>query len=383
MRRLLAIGILAALTMPTALVRAQATSLAVDYRNDNSWLCRPGRTDACSIDQTSTIVAADGKLTRAPFAPLKDAAIDCFYVYPTVSTDPTPNSDMTADDPERRVVEQQLARFSSQCRLFAPIYRQVTLSALRSVMTGQAVNSDRNLAYRDVRAAWNDYLARDNGGRGVVLIGHSQGAGHLKRLIAEEIEGKPVQSRIVSALIIGHNLMVPTGKDVGGDLKRMPLCRSATQTGCAVSYVSFRETLPPPADSRFGRAPAGMQVACVNPAAPAGGKGALKAYLSNRALITAAARAPGPWAKGATVETPFVQVPGLLTGECVNRDGASYLAVSVNADPADARTDAIVGDVVAGDRVLADWGLHLIDMNVAMGNLVDLVASQAKAYRRR
>jgi len=383
--RMLAAGGLALSLLSGAPVAAQtAAAPAVDYGRDASWLCRPGRADACAADQTATVVAADGRLTRAAFAPAKNPDIDCFYVYPTVSTDPTPNSDTTADEPERRVVQQQLARFGAQCRLFAPLYRQVTLTALRAAMAGQATAPDRDLAYRDVRAAWADYLARDNRGRGVVLIGHSQGAGHLKRLIAEEIEGKPAQDRIVSALVIGHNLLVPQGAAVGGDLKRMPLCASAGQTGCVVSYVTFRDELPPPADSRFGRtAEAGLKVACVNPAAPGGGAAGLDAYLANGSFIASSARAPGEWAKGAKVATPFVKVPGLLTGRCVERDGASYLAVTTNADPADPRTDAIVGDVMVGDRVLADWGLHLIDMNVAMGDLVGLVGAQARAYRAK
>jgi hypothetical protein len=31
--------------------------------------------------------------------------------------------------------------------------------------------------------------------------------------------------------------------------------------------------------------------------------------------------------------------------------------------------------------VLANWGLHLIDVNLAMGNLVDIVGRQAKTWR--
>ncbi|MGK0224873.1 MAG: heat shock protein HspQ, partial [Limisphaerales bacterium] len=75
-------------------------------------------------------------------------------------------------------------------------------------------------------------------------------------------------------------------------------------------------------------------------------------------------------------------VPGLLTGECVEHDGFSYLSVTVNADPNDARTDEIGGDVVINDKVAKDWGLHLIDMHLAMGNLVELAKAQGEAYVR-
>jgi hypothetical protein len=93
---------------------------------------------------------------------------------------------------------------------------------------------------------------------------------------------------------------------------------------------------------------------------------------------------PKPWvASGEAIDTPFVSVPGLLTGECVTSDGSSYLAITTNGNPADPRTDEISGDVVANGQVLKDWGLHLIDANVAMGNLIDIVAQQSKAYLKK
>ena len=80
------------------------------------------------------------------------------------------------------------------------------------------------------------------------------------------------------------------------------------------------------------------------------------------------------------ITTPFVSVPGLLTGACVSNEKGTYLAVTVNANPADPRTDKIGGDVVTNGEVQAGWGLHLIDAHVAMGNLVDIVGQQAKAW---
>jgi hypothetical protein len=133
------------------------------------------------------------------------------------------------------------------------MYRQFTLTALRAGAAGKPMTSDRALGYNDVLDAWNHYLKNDNRGRGVVLIGHSQGSGVLSQLIRNEIDGKPIQSKIVSALLLGSNVAVPKGKDVGGAFKNLPLCRRGDQTGCVVTYVSFRSTIPPPQDSRFGR----------------------------------------------------------------------------------------------------------------------------------
>src|SRR5215831_15453933 len=97
-----------------------------DYGDARNWLCRPGQQDACAVDLTTTVVAADGTLTREAFKPNPNPPIDCFYVYPTVSTDPSPNSDMSPGAEEKRVVAGQAARFQSQCRVFAPLYRQIT-----------------------------------------------------------------------------------------------------------------------------------------------------------------------------------------------------------------------------------------------------------------
>src|SRR5262249_13303800 len=195
-----------------------------------------------------------------------NAPIDCFYVYPTVSTDPTPNSDMNADPAELNVVRTQFARFASKCRPYAPMYRQITLAGLRrSLVTGSTPPWGVGPQYNDVRDAWNYYLQHDNQGRGVVLIGHSQGSFILIELMRNEIDSKPVQSRIVSAILLGTTVAVPKGKDVGGTFKGMPLCHSASQTGCVMVYASFRSTVPPPANTLFGKVPEPDMVAdCTN-----------------------------------------------------------------------------------------------------------------------
>jgi hypothetical protein len=248
-------------------------------------------------------------------------------------------------------------------------------------MAGKPVAASRALAYDDVRDAWNEYLAHDNHGRGVVLIGHSQGTRVLIQLVKEEIDGKPIQKRIVSVILGGTVLQVPVGKDVGGDFKSIPLCRSTAQVGCVIAFASFRANVPPPPGAPFGASGGpGLMAACVNPAAPGGGSGALEAYLP-AGRVALSPQAPVEWVKGgAPITTFFVKVPGLLTGECVSNAHGSYLAVTVNADPKDPRTDDIAGDILVNGKVLTSWGLHLIDMNLTMGNLVDDVDAQSKAW---
>jgi hypothetical protein len=355
-----------------------------DYSRADAWLCRPGRQDACAVDLSATIVSADGKLKNEPWAANPKAPIDCFYVYPTVSAEPTGNSDMLQTLAEKGVVEAQFARFASQCQVYAPMYRQITLTALRAMLAGTPLAADRALAYNDVLDAWNYYLEHDNKGRGVVLIGHSQGSGVLTELIRKEIDGKPVQSRIISALLLGTSLPVPKGKDVGGAFQHMPLCHSATQTGCVITYASFRANVPPPSTSRFGKvAGDNMVSACTNPAALGGGSGELHSYLGAKGsrIVAGVEAEPGPWVKPPqAIHTPFVSVPGMLTAECVLNEKGSYLAVTVHSDPAGPRASDIVGDLVVNGEVQPDWGLHLIDVHLAMGNLIDIVRQQSKAY---
>lgn len=356
-----------------------------DYANASSWLCRPGRKgDACDVDLTTTVVAADGTMTTESFTANPSAPIDCFYVYPTVSTDTSVNSDMTADPAERNVIHQQFARFASKCRTFAPLYRQVTLAGLRQRLAGGAVSFDAGVHYTDVRDAWRSYLQRDNNGRGFILVGHSQGAYILTELMRQEIDGKPVQQQLVGAYILGATFPVAKGQDRGGALKNIPLCRKPGQIGCVVNFSAFRSTVPPPANTLFGKATDGAQSAsCTNPAGLGDGRAPLHAYLfaDGRAIAMAGARPT--WVEGKPVNTPFVSVPGLLTARCATNEHATYLEVTVHPNPTDPRTDDIGGDLGLPGKPVPMWGLHLVDVNLVMGNLLTLADQQTKTYLRR
>jgi hypothetical protein len=361
-----------------------------DYSSSKAWLCRPGRAagekDACDLDMTTTVVAANGTLTKETWKANPNAPIDCFYVYPTVSTDPTDHSDMNPDPAELNVVRQQAARFGSVCRVYAPMYRQLTLTGLRKTLASNsgATKIDWGIGYDDVRDAWRYYLEHDNKGRGVVFVSHSQGSFILMDLIHQEVDGKPVQARMVSALLLGATLPVAKGKDTGGAFTSIPLCHSASQTGCVINYSSFRSTVAPPANTLFGKVPdANLEAACVNPAALTGGSGELHAYLDATGQTITSKVPLKPWATGATVDTPWVSVPGLLTAKCSKNENATFLEITVHGDPSAPRVDDITGDIGPAAQPLANWGLHLIDVNLAMGNLVDIVGQQSKAYAKK
>jgi hypothetical protein len=376
----------AALTLALAAPVAgqEAPASAPDYTKPEAWLCLPGRDDVCSKPLPTAALNANGYGSVGQAVPTRDPKIDCFYVYPTVSRDAGDNSDMAAGPEEQATAAVQFARFAGTCRTFAPLYRQATLTALLRQAQGQGQRTAQSLAtaYGDVVAAWGEYLKTHNGGRPFVLIGHSQGTIHLTQLLAREIEGRPEAKRMLSALLIGFNVEVPEGKTVGGTFQQTPLCSRVGETGCVVSYVSFRATNPPPPMSLFGRSQRpGMTVACTNPARLAKGSAQLDSYWYAAPGITGAPSTI-TWSSQGTPPTLFLRTEGLASAACVNRGNVGYLSVMVNADPADARTDRIPGDVVIAGVPQPGWGLHTADMNLGLGDLIALVEAQAEAYRR-
>jgi hypothetical protein len=216
-----------------------------------------------------------------------------------------------------------------------------------------------------------------------VLIGHSQGTVHLIRLLAEDIEGSPAAARMLSAMLIGFNVEVPEGEVVGGSFRQTPLCTRPGQTGCVISYVSFRATSPPPPGSLFGRAVRpGMSVACTNPAALGGGSAPLDSYWYSGPSVTNTQN-PIDWSAAGPPPATYLRTEGLVSAACVRRGPVGYLSVTVNADPADARTDRIPGDVIFAGQVQPGWGLHLADINFAQGDLLRLVEQQRDAFLQR
>ncbi len=287
------------------------------------------------------------------------------------------NADRRIEAEQRAVARQQASRFSRICRPYAPVYRQLTLAAIQRPETPP---SAARRAYLDVRNAWREYLRRHNRGRGVVLIGHSQGTYMLRELVRREIDRKPdVRRRLVSALLLGGNVLVRKGRAPGGDFRNIPACRAATQTGCVVAYSAFSDAPSP--DARFGRAmtaspgvggnPATSRVLCTNPAALGGGPARLRTEFRTErfpgvlgVVIGDPPAAPTPWAA----------MPGRFTARCRNEGGASWLHVTpVPGDPR---------PVVVNQSLGPGWGLHLYDVNLALGDLVELVRRQAIAHRR-
>jgi Protein of unknown function (DUF3089) len=371
----LALGLLLALA---AVAAAPASSGA-----DVVWLCKPGvEPDPCRESQATTVAAQDGSSRVENPANPANPPVDCFYVYPTVSGQPATNADKSKDPEQIAIARYQAARYSQTCRVYAPVYRQLTLA---SIFTGsvEARAAGRKIAYGDVREAWLEYLAKENRGRGVVLIGHSQGTGMLRQLIRQEVDPKPeVRKRVISALLMGGNVLVRKGQTAGGDFQSLPACTGPDQIGCVVAYSIFGD--PPPGNTRFGASPpsditgAGLpagpdyEVLCTNPVSLGANE--------RRPATTLLRSEPFPGGIGAglivmyggpppTAPTPWLQPSERYSVRCERSNGANVLM----AQPLD-------GARHLNPSPTPDWGLHLADANLPLGDLVALVARQSAAY---
>lgn len=345
-----------------------------------TWLCRPGAAnDPCAFTRAATSIAASGDRSAAGLSGVHapgDQRFDCFFVYPTVSTEHGANANLKVQTNEVGVAIDEASQFSQVCTVWAPMYRQATAQAVSGLgahhVSATLVKAEQ-VAYASLLSAWRSFLVHDDHGRPVVLIGHSQGAVLLIKLIAAQID--PVASlrkKLVVALLAGGNVQVPTGRVVGGSFKHVPLCTALAQAGCVVAWSSFPST--PPATTLFGRpgqgvslqggqtVTSGQQVACVNPADIGGGTAPLDDY-----FLREVEKVTPP------VNTQWLTFPDLYTGTCEHASGATWLQVDDVAAAGDTRPTVT-------ESAGPDWGYHADDISLVLGNLVQDVAAEEAAW---
>jgi hypothetical protein len=382
------------LTLALAVAMAGLLALAAGAsakKGSTVWLCRPGKKpDPCMQERTATVVSYEGATRHeAVQKPVKHGkpAIDCFYVYPTVSEQEGPNANLEIEPQETQIAIDQASRFSQDCKVYAPIYPQLTLKAINNP---ESVTPEADLkAYEGVLVAFLEYMHKFNKGRGVVLLGHSQGSLMLENLIKQEFDPNPaLRKQLVSAVLLGGNVLVPEGQTEGATFQHVPSCSSATQTACVIAYSSFLKE--PPTPSFFGRpespllgggvkVPPGLEVVCVNPTllSQNGTLGSLLPYAPTTPF-------PGVLGFGSptpSASTPWVETTGTLTAQCKHENGASWLNVALKEGlPQPVVEELVAHNEMPEELIGPEWGLHLYDVNVAVGNLVNTVAIQAQAY---
>jgi hypothetical protein len=239
---------------------ADAPTNDADYRQESSWISRPGLANDPSLWVPTGFEAEQG---------VKPAAV--FFIHPTSFLDRSEwNAPLDHQESQWRArlfVQHQSSVFTGVGEVWAPKYRQATFGAF--LTTKEDAEKALDFAYRDVLAAFDEFLRQVPDERPIILAGHSQGSLHLTRLLRERIAGKPVAKRIVAAYVIGW----PISTTADLPLLGLPGCEQAGQSGCILSWQSFSE----PADPKMvtdvydassapnGQSRAGSPMLCVNP----------------------------------------------------------------------------------------------------------------------
>ena len=371
--------------------RAAVLAGVASAKSSTVWLCKPSnKSNPCLTSRATTIVSYNGE-TRQEVVQAQPKthkpSIDCFYVYPTVSEQEGPNADLTIEPQETQIAIDQASRFSQDCRVYAPMYPQLTLKAINN--PGSVTPQEQLKAFAGVNAAFLEYINKFNKGRPFVLIGHSQGSAMLEALIQQQIDNEPaLREQMISAILLGGQVLVPEGQLEGGTFKHVPLCTAATDTQCVIAYSSFLKE--PPEPSFFGRpsspilggtVPPGLEVACVNPTV-------LQQNGSAGTLLPLAPTTPfpgiiGPGSPTPTASTPWVETTGTATAQCMHRGkrAATWLNIAFKEGISqNVQEDLAAHNEVPLELIGPEWGLHLYDVNIALGNLVNTVAIQTQAY---
>lgn len=322
-----------------------------------AWLCRAGADEPCAHADLTAIDAADGSLDPSP--PAGDRGVDCFYVYPTVDFDLAPHNtgELRAHENIVATAIAQVGRFRELCTLWVPLYRQATLGAFLQ----PPAERERLLAiaYTDIERAFREYLHHSEGRR-IVLIGHSQGAEMVTRLLRQFFDADAaLRARLLLAYAIGGWLEVAPGQTTGGSLAEVPVCSRPGETGCVVAY--HLHAVGEPLDvAPFAPTP-GHETACVDPSALDHGPHPLRrSYLPLR----------GPFAIRAEYTQPFVREQDAYESRCVlGPRGYRLLAVRALRDK---------GLIDLHDPRLrrAKLGLHVFDMQLPQGDLIELLRAR-------
>jgi hypothetical protein len=359
--------------IPAALTSPFTGYRSAVYQDPQRWICRPDRpTDVCRGDLTATEITPDGRHVRRSRPPAAEPAVDCFYVYPTVDLGwlAGNHTDFRDTTPMTEVARAQAAAFTQACAVYAPLYRQVTIGTYgKRAPTGEPYFA---VAESDVLDAFLHYMGQHNRGRKVALIGHSQGADMVVRLLRRLFDEDPaMRERLLVAMPIGMRVEVPAGRATGGTFSHIEPCRRDDQQGCVIAYRSHSAARPVD-PGRWGPV-AGRETVCVNPADVAGNT---RRPLAGSAVpVTPRLRSRVPELRA--VETPFVILGRLWSAQCVDGPrGYRYLAIAPAGLPGDTRRSPIDLNAWLWTRPM---GLHLVDFHLPLGELVEQVRIRAAA----
>ncbi len=209
---------------------------APDYALGENWSALPFRDDAADAFPKQEDWVSDS---------LKE--VDVFYVHPTMYLKGKQwNADVTDKRMNKKVdtkpVHFQASVFNQTCRVYAPRYRQ----AVVTVFYEKSEDGEKalELAYSDVKRAFDYYLEHYNQGRPIIIASHSQGTRHSRKLLQEYFDGTELQEKLVTAYMIGFTVNK-------GMYQTLEMCENATETGCYIAWMSYKQGYEP--DGTFHR----------------------------------------------------------------------------------------------------------------------------------
>lgn len=209
---------------PSASFAETTPPIAPDYSQQDAWAALPGKVDDADV-------LPDARVTDNQAS----APVDVFFIHPTTyysgNSWNQPLNDTTANQiTDKGVLRGQASAFNSCCKIYAPRYRQATLFSFMD----QKGNGKQalELAYGDVKKAFEYFLEHHNQGRPFILASHSQGSFHGVRLLEDYVTGKPLLNQLIAAYLVG-------GPVVAEHLKKtpdIPVCNSPLQSGCQLTW---------------------------------------------------------------------------------------------------------------------------------------------------
>jgi hypothetical protein len=367
-----------------------APSLRADsgvYEGPENWMCRPGLpNNPCTAKLSVTDVLPDGSKQRSELPATDDnKAADCFFAYATV--DPglfTPPRNLDFRDIDRAAVAElvygQARPFRELCNIYSPIYRQASLNTYEADEPTRQTHLD--YAYRDIREAFDYMLEHSEPDRPIILLSHSQGSHHTMRLLEDRFATDPaLKKRLVVAILAGPlgGYWVPRGETQGGRLMDIPLCTSAQETGCVVTFNTFLEANPP--NEGYGHAtrllPEGDNDLGCNPGFYTTDKARLRGATFVAKSPSVLSIALFDWSR-LRIDTDYARFADFYTGQCKPAvNGLSYLSIDVEPSADDKRTNPVLFDGL----VLSDpkTGLHAIDYAFVATELIKDVETKLTA----
>jgi len=202
----------------------------LDYGDLRYWAAHPKEKDL-----------ADGVPIETLSNDQVNAKVDVFFVHPTTYTRkmidkswnaPINNAKINAKT-DNGTIKHQASVFNGVAKVYAPRYRQAHLKSFYPKKSKGNEKVAMELAYKDVESAFDFFIENWSGSRPFIIASHSQGTRHAEKLVKEKIDGTKLQSRMIAAYLIGMPVALNAFQDI-------PICNSGEETGCFVSWRTFK-----------------------------------------------------------------------------------------------------------------------------------------------